>query len=394
MCIAWSIQDRHKMAITRMNATVAASDIDPTTDVTYLGSFRIPDVLLYGGGWGMTYYPAGNSGAGSLFVVHGLEYYSPSKKVIEITIPTLVQSTTPSALNRATLLDTTDDISEGKIGTQLDDSGEDLGDVAFFNDYLYWVANEYYNPTGDDYPSIGRSDLDLSNLNSVGLYNVSPGDANRVGKYTAIILDTAWATANTSGKRLLVGRFKENGAAGSKGPALYAIDPSDTPPYTSTKLLEYDPPTGSHFLTDTADRDRISGMVWIKAGNNQAVLFTGLMGTEANDCYGTECDDACRSGEQGFHSYPYFHGWLWYKIGDLADVANSVVNAYDPQPYSTWKPSANLIDTDNCPGGSGGVAYQENYSGNDGRLFVAELGVDSTGTNEYLPVIHVFQISD
>jgi len=71
-----------------------------------------------------------------------------------------------------------------------------------------------------------------------------------------------------------------------------------------------------------------------------------------------------------------------------------VINSYDPQPYSTWTPGSGvLISTGNCTEGSGGIAYQENYSGADGRLFVAELDVDSTGSNTHLPVIHVFQIA-
>jgi hypothetical protein len=74
---------------------------------------------------------------------------------------------------------------------------------------------------------------------------------------------------------------------------------------------------------------------------------------------------------------------LWYDVDHIA--AYSGYGSVQPFSYALPVPT---YDTSGCQFGFGGAAYQENYSGNDGRLFVAELGADSGS-----PVIHVFRIN-
>jgi hypothetical protein len=83
--------------------------IDPTTDVSYLGAFRVPSSLTsnhMGWGQGLTFYPGGNGGRGSLYITQGIYAASITDAygTAEFSIPTPVNSKNLGSLNTATLL--------------------------------------------------------------------------------------------------------------------------------------------------------------------------------------------------------------------------------------------------------------------------------------------------
>jgi hypothetical protein len=386
--------------------------IDPTTDVTYLGAFRVPSSLTsnhMGWGQGLTFYPGGNGGKGSLYITQGIYAASITDAygAAEFSIPTPVNSKNLGSLKTATLLQPWTRI------LTMGNCDDTVGGLAYMaktggqtTDKLYWGVFEFYGADYCDYPSLGMSELNLSTPNSQGPFHVGASGTqltNKTGKYL-LEADHAWSDLYTGSKYLLVGRLREAGGQGSSmGPTLYAVAPwaAGNPPPSGANLpqvtlLEYPPDSQGFSATNFptfSTMDHWSGAVWIKAGTKHAVLFTGGRGQPAAQyCYGTggsggQCNDPCNS-DKGYHNYPYFPGWAWYDVTDLAAVAQGTKQPGDPIPYSFWTPTSITWDTGSCAGGHvagyGGAAYDSVNN----KLYVVELNQDGTG-----PIIHVFHVN-
>lgn len=90
-----------------------------SSDITYVGAFRMPTGVLGGsssydpslarGGHGMAYNPANNS-----LIMMGR--YSEGPLAVEVSIPTPSTSTSLSSLPRATVVQTPWDITGGELG--------------------------------------------------------------------------------------------------------------------------------------------------------------------------------------------------------------------------------------------------------------------------------------
>ncbi len=385
-----------------------AETIDPSTDIAYLGAFRLPADTTGGQyGWeyglyAMTYYPEGDPDGGgdgtpgSLFVTnHTYEQY-----VAEISIPTIVNSKDLSTLNRAGTLQNFHDINQGTYSTSYIES-----EIAYLpkqgaqtTDKLYISWNDWYNPGDEDLDRFGWCELTLSSPNTQGPWNLGDSNADvmphTVGEYLFEI-PASWAALNTPGKLLVTGKYREGGSndGGVRfggGPAMYAFGPwgQGNPPSDGTALekitlLSY---VGGHVWSCPASgdvckvMDRWEGGAWVVAGTRNAVILTGRKGF-GEDYYG----DVCNS--HGYHNLggykPYM---LFYDPADLADVAKGEKQPYDPQPYATLDCGDHAFHSSSeCSDGAGFRSCA--YDRENQLLYVAEPNVDGAKA-----VIHVFKI--
>ena len=130
--------------------SIGSQRINPTTDLVYLGAFRIP----LGDGRAMTYYPKGDPNGekdgfpGSLYVVadtcNGL--------VSEISIPAPIKSSLDNVMDLpvAVKLQNETDITDGQIEKGCL-TNPDMGVMQYLpkqdqqgQDKLYWVTYIYY----------------------------------------------------------------------------------------------------------------------------------------------------------------------------------------------------------------------------------------------------------
>jgi hypothetical protein len=383
----------------------ATPRITPELDVQYLGSFKVPhDDLFAWSGFGLTYYPNGNAGRGSLFLVRGDTNVNPY--TCELSIPAPVRSNNPSNLNTATVLQSFKDItriSSSQVVNQ-------IGDICYLpkqggqtTDKLYYSGWNFYNVENFDYNSIGWAELTLSTPNSQGMWHVGGSDenlANRVGKYL-FAADKSWADTYLQGRYLLTGMIRGGGNLSSQGPTLYAIAPweAGNPPSPGaslpmTRLLQYNTnyPYDLSTFPNFSTLDRWRSGAWITADGKHAVLLVGQKGKGSNnqECYGeaAHCNDPCNNWK-GYHDYPYSARFIWYDVDELAAVATGRKSPAAVTPYSIWTPTAFLWNPGpGCTDGLGGAAYDsDNHT-----LYVVELGAESTQYAGY-PIIHAFKVN-
>lgn len=209
-------------------------------DMTYLGAFRVPKSSgtesLMNGGKGLTYNPDNNS----LLMYGNILYNGNGANTIEISIPAVVNSTTLSSLNTATVLQSTADISDGNWSNLESDGAETPaeapgvpGGLLVYNGGLIGTSWAYYDGDGTHSErSHFTADLDWSDgVGFAGLYPVGApvtsdvANGGYVGKYMALI-PSEWqsafgGTVLTGNSSIpIVGRT-------SLGPSLWAFDPAD-----------------------------------------------------------------------------------------------------------------------------------------------------------------------
>jgi hypothetical protein len=382
-------------------SSTQATRINPERDLTYMGAFRM-GTGVYQPGMGLSFYSDGNSRAGSLFVIK--EAYAEGNPntnwVYEITIP-IPKIGAIETLNSASVLNH-GDITGGKLSALQTSVSKYycMGDVQPYNGKLHWNVFVDYDIGTYYYNSQGWSDISFFNPNAKGVWKVGPDkdvgviegycggevcEGRYHGDYLALA-DKEWADTYIGSKYLLEGRRRTNG---TKGPALYAIAPWSEGNSTADKaligyapLLRYGP---EHPIPGDASLDTYRDVVWIKSGNNRALLFVGIKGNAANDCYGTSCYDPCAQGVQAFHAYPYTNQFRWYDPADLAAVYSGEKKAWEPVPYSTSTPNVFYAQSV-CPGNRGeigGAAFDPSNS----LLYVSEIGVDGNDS-----VVHVWKV--
>ncbi|MEA2089036.1 MAG: hypothetical protein U9O55_04345, partial [Patescibacteria group bacterium] len=381
--------------------------INPATDLEYLGAFRLPDDTsgaTYGWDYGleaMTYYPKGDFNGsgdgypGSIFASnHVYEKY-----VAEISIPVPVISKNLDDLNRATTLQNFHDINQGIYSTPYSEIEIEYlprqGNQTSDKIYISW--NSWYNVADDDVDRYGWFELDLSNPNTQGLWNLGSGGVNigTVGEFLFEI-PQSWADLHTPGKLLITGKYREGGCGDGGfryggGPGMHAYGPwnQGNPPSPESvieqiTLLSY---VGGHVwqCPNNDDmckvRDKWEGGAWLTAGDKSAVVLTGVKGL-GEDYYG-ESPNGC--GGKGYHNLggykPYM---LFYDPDDLADVAEGIKEPYEPQPYVTLDCGEYAFTSyDICRAGYSSAGYDREH----GLLYVAEPHVDGP-----MAVIHVFSI--
>jgi len=242
-------------------------------DITlnYLGAFNTGLSGAYGGD--VAFNPAGNGGAGSLFLSRSPT--STSKEIYELTIPALVNTSDVNALNTASTLQSFD--------TSLSPQGLVLRST---DGRLYYGA--VAGASAQSFRSINTDGTDESPANSTMSWGYVGLDITQV--------PDDWAASYAGGKNLVaVGSFY--------GICLQAIDPWNST-VTPTALVKYD---ATHQMAGYDYSDTFAGVQWITVGSESYLLVAGTDSSEAAATF-----------------------WF-YRASDIMGAAHP----YDPQPYMT-----------------------------------------------------------
>jgi hypothetical protein len=366
------------------------------SDLTYLGAFRLPSgkngATVPNQGFGanagesMGFNPAGNGGAGSLFV----SGHVSEQRVAEVTIPAPVNSTVLASLNTATVLQNLVESTEGHwadampAGTTI--SSIRVGGLLVSGVNLIQSMYLYYDAGAFQTLSHFKRPLNLSTTGQVaGPYRLQ--DAGNPALEAGFF--SGYMTPVPADHQAAVGAPALCGNCGlaiitrtSFGPAVFGFDPADlgvmTPVpasplsyYTATHPLG--PGNGYSVQSEYWNGgSRVRGMVMPTGFDS--VLFFGRQGLGAW-CYGTgaACGDPCVSA-QGTHTYPYRYQIWSYALSALLNAANP----WDITP-DIWTFDLPFAL---CEHELGGVAYDPANR----LIYLAQLQVDSVRL-----IIHVFQ---
>jgi hypothetical protein len=321
-------------------------------DFEYAGAFRLPDEFAWGA-LGMDYYPAGDGGAGSLFVTgfQGLldGNYEPCYEGSrgcnayfgEVSLPAAVQAENWEELPTASFLQEMK-IFDGGLVQTVNEAYSFVSDIAYVprrgsqgGDKLYGSLNEWY-PEGsfgdDSFPTIWFSNLDGSDAR--GVFHVGPEEPPfhgiKMGSYLFSV-PQAFADEYLGGRTLVTGRSRGTAppgspgldgegaiAGGSQGPTLIAFRPwdSDNPGgnLDALPMLYYrvkypgcaGPDIGVGGSATNCDFpgfsmcDDWTGAAFIQSGDKAAVAIAGLKGT--TNCY--YCGDPVDDSECGVEPLP------------------------------------------------------------------------------------------
>lgn len=288
-----------------------ATMIQPS-QIEYLGASKLPTGTIgsssfaYNDRGGMTFYPGGDGGNGSLFATGHIF----QKQIAEVTIPapkTFAQCSTSSCLNAATVLQSFSDITDGL--SQADPQGQVVvhyipAQGSQTAGKIWWSGYVQYNVGGCDEPAypFGWSGTNMASSTAAGRWDMS-GVASGYYARSFINVPTAWADdadhTQTAGKYLMVWRTRQAGLCASFGPAAWFISPgtSDTPPAdqssltgvqglfygnTKTSAYQYEPSWGAQYyegsqVSDTyqGDDDWVGGLWPANVGGTTGLLMVG-----------------------------------------------------------------------------------------------------------------------
>ena len=369
------------------------------SDLQYVGAFRLPtgpigaSTFSYGGS-AIAFNPANNS----LFLA-GHPY---DQAVAEVAIPNSIVNTTDlNKLATAGVLQPFSSILPRLPNnpSSLSTGGyEAIGGLMVSGGRLIGTAFNTYDGSGSAVDS--HFVLDSTNLASAkasGLYQVGDLGGGYVGGYMTPV-PSEWQSA--LGAPALTGQAALNIISRTSfGPAAFGFDPSRlgsgvTPavPYVyydqnHANLGSYasNPPA---LFNGTVGGNNLSGLGIAFVPGTRSVLFFGAIGT-GSFYYGEAADanDPNRTSK-GPHSVGGNYAYqVWaYDASDFAAVKGGRVNPWDLKPYATWN-----FDFPE-PGGSkvlGGVAFDPA----SGRLYVSQVGADTSTRYANNPLIQVFQVT-
>lgn len=423
----------------------------------YLGAFRLPggedrpQTFAYGGG-AMTCNPDGDPGGsadgfpGSLFIMGHVRLpygeLPDGNQIAEIAIPAPVRSKNPEALSQASFIQPFQDAARGlftecseipRTAMEYLDTPETGPKI-----HLGWGQHIQEDSPG---PTHAWIDPDLSAPHPQGSWFIGDYSPYSVNDYIFTI-PREWALANSGGRLLATGRFKDGGWSG-QGPALFAYRPwlDDGSPATpnthldATVLLLYansrdNEDVVNHSLKGYQHVDEWDGGAWLQTSTGRtAVIFVGTKGVGARYWYGwvnpagpdVPCVETafvndfptCRNADGSFcppedltgcEGHNDYRGWwcphmaamiLLYDPDDLARVARGEIEPWEPQPYARLGIDEQLllnpagVEPDLLGTGPqrryriGSVAYDSA----DDLLYVAEQFADNIK-----PVIHVWRV--
>lgn len=418
---------------------VAADKSLQSTDITYLGAFRLPSGVYgcsdttycsfeYASSLGIpgpiAFYPAHSGAPSGSLLIAGHVYHD---EVAEVAIPTIVNSSTVSGLNTASIITNFTDITHGKISLGMLSSlgggnGFPLAGLLYYppTGALIGTAYAYYSQDSiqPQWTHFVTSPSLTTTTEFAGPYTVAGtnnGDmpVSYVNGYMTTIPDnsasggTNWQTA--LGGTVLSGA-EMNSIVGrtSLGPAAFVFDPADfssnTPHYN---LLYYNETNGlingngdwkstSPYYNGTS---QINGVVFPAGTSN--ILYFGDIGVGTTWTYkdATTCIDAsganpgqtaCQAvidgdtgrptGSWDIHNPSYvFQIWA-YNASDLAAVKAGTSYPWTPVPQ-LWQLSSPLI---NSQAFLGGVTYDETTQ----RIYITEGNADGS-----LPIVLVYQVN-
>lgn len=386
----------------------ASTRLQPS-DLTYLGAFRLPDGVpgftvqsWQWGGYAMTYYPDGDPGGandgypGSIFGTgHAWEYQVSE---ISIPVPVISASKNLSQLNTAGTLQSFREIMD--VGTleiprvglvYLPRQGSQSTDKLYFS----WGQHM----AEANHMTHGWCELNLTNPKIAGSWYIDCPHNEYNTNDIMFEIPASWAAANTPGKLLASGRYRDGGWSG-QGPSLVAIGPwsQGNPPANGTSLnyttlLRYtsteDPESWNEATNHTMDNyhhsDEWSGAVWLTSGAKSAVVFVGTKGT--GNCWYGDSSGPCLdcAGERGWWSDGFEGQFIFYDPDDLAGVASGAMQPHEPQPYATMNVDKHLYHISSTQQWYhlGAASFDRE----NGYLYVFEPFADDDK-----PIVHVWQV--
>jgi hypothetical protein len=402
-------------------------------DLTYVGAFRLPEDFNWGAR-GLTYYPDGNRGTGSLLATGFELLYDPahpgescwapswncSAFFGEVTIPTPAIKTNWEDLPEATLVSPMTSF-DGGLASTVHREYVFVSDLEYVprqgsqaRDKLYGAINLWYAEGvagSDTFNTIWFADLDGTNAR--GMFHVGPVETpyhgRKMGAYLFSVPDW-YADRYLGGRTLVTGRARGTPAdgseeitthGGSQGPTLFAFHAfsSDRPPgnLDALAMLYYrvvfpgcaGPNVGTPAACDYPDYtmcDDWTGGAFVDNGSRQAIMLLGYKGL-GNNCYDeppVECHDPC-SASHGYHCQPYERKVIFYDVDELGRVAQGHQEPWTVRPYRIWRPSQFYLTGNVCTN-AGGMAFDIRGR----RLFMVERGLGSQDTNAI--VVHVWSL--
>ncbi len=418
---------RVKIFLFVFTAAACFSQLIQPADLQYLGAFRLPEVSgdsdwNYSGN-GSAYYPPGDPAGpddgtpGSIFAIgHDQQQFISE---ISIPVPKISKARNPADLNTAGTLQPFRDVKGNMFGeleiprADIEYLGPQKGQTAG-KIHFCWGQHMQYELV----PSHGWCETTLSNPNTAGPWFFD-GHLNFTTNDYLFEIPEAWSNANTPGRRLASGRFRDGGLAGY-GPALFAYGPwqDGNPPQpnavlqsVTTLLLYGEHAEGVPEIQVSDDKkmiwysptDEWSGGAWLEAGGHAALVFAGTKSMGRNWYGFSDGTEYPTDGQGPFPPVPPHphdqRGWwadsiqaqiLFYNPQDLAGVAQGEKKPYEPQPYAYFNLNPYLFDS--------GYDYERDkmtslgdccYDRVHNLLYVFERLAD-----EDRSLVHVFRIND
>lgn len=425
-----------KVRLPRMK--VPASGLVGQANLTYVGGCRVPQGTYgtanfgYGGGGdnaiggGIAFDPAGNSGAGSLFVSGNFRVADGGYQgsVAEIALcSSWVNSATLSSLQTApTPLQNFSDITEGTIASLESsiDSNQGyikLGAPAVFGTRVCGPIFHQYDSTNPLvlYTTHYCHSRTLSNHSSLEGFEIMI--SNSRARYAS-----NWLTPVPSGWQAALGGDVLAGGGGlstvsttSHGWSAFAFNIAsiagaggDT--VTPYDLLYYDnshetlgawsatPPNAVYGATTMMPGCVIVGNTYLCWGTHSENYCYGP-GTNDPAQHGVidpvkstffaQCYDPTNPDNEGVHTYPNHFYMVAYNLADFAAVKAGTKQPYEPQPYAHWTITF-PVDQDNKI--AGGITINPTpVSANTYELYVSQFSGDVNGYG--YPIIHKFTVT-
>jgi hypothetical protein len=415
------------------------------SDLVYQGAFRLPDDFNWGAR-GISYYPPGNSGAGSLLVT-GFEALTDGyAEYGEVSIPTPQQEANWEDLPMAGFLRPLTPFDGGRVRALADNVF--VSGIQYVprqgtqtSDKVYGSLNAWY-PEGDfgddSFPTVWLSNLNGSN--DRGLFYVGPQSqtapyhGRKMGEYLFSV-PQSYADSYLGGRTLITGRTRGTpvgldpitAAGGSQGPTLFAIQPCqiDNPESNSSldalPILYYrvkfpgcaGPDIGvngenvdcDYKFSDQVFRmcDAWSGGGFVESGSNRAIIILGQKSsTNCYYCGDPEDDSECPyattppacatyycNESRGYHCGPYERQVIFYDTDQLGQAAQGTIEPWTVLPYTVWRPEVFYLQggvQGNVCGDAGGISVDPA----GGRVFMVERGLGEGDSNA--AVVHVWTV--
>ncbi|MDY0041611.1 MAG: hypothetical protein RBS57_14960 [Desulforhabdus sp.] len=385
-------------------AQAASTRLQPA-DFIYQGAFRLPDDFNWGA-QGLSYYPLGDAGKGSLLVTG---HDQVPVEFAEVSIPSPAISANwlslPIAIRLRPFVEFDGDLIESYF-----DPWDTIwaGDIEYVprrgaqtSDKIYGSLDHWYWVSDPSFPVVWFSEMDGSSPR--GLFHVGPWEqpyhGNKQGDYLFTV--PQWYADRYLGGRTLVTGKCRGTEFGSMGPALFTFRPwateSPSGDLDAVPMLWYrfQPLCAAPNVTDKTRCDFPDftmcddwrGASFVEAGSKQAIILLGVKGLGDNN-YGT-LPGGCRGDEQGYHCDPLERQVIFYDVDELGLVAQGVRNAWNVVPYAIWRPTQFYLrdaQGHTC-GDVGGMAFDSATQ----RVFMIERGLGSLDDNS--AVVHVWTVA-
>lgn len=377
----------------KVTAAGAVASSDPTaaprvqsTDITYVGSFRLPDTGA------IEFDYAGTNAGGMALGASGTSLFVPAMDsdgndaLGEVSIPGTLGTGALSGWPTATLVQTPRDPSNGQrqIGPTYD--RWNLGGGLIHNNRLIFAAwDNYDGGTGTQNKSHYSRPVNLATTGDTqGPLTLSGAPARWLGGYMCPI-PAEWQSL--FGKPALTGISGINtvGSA-SVGPCAAMFDPGNLT--SCTLLVGYPEANDLAVVMGTSVSNanpywnyiaRVRGIAF--PAGSRSVLFFGkhAMGAQT---YGVDPV----TGYHGYYGYPERYQVWAYDANDLLAVKNGTTTAGSLQPYAVWELTVPNGTPEVCL--TGGCVYNPTTK----QLYFHEASRDTTNGRSR-GVIHVYQVA-